>query len=76
MEKVMAALPLSDNIKSALVHGNGELIGYLRLVESYEKGQWDQVADIAQALEIDQQHLPERYLAACQWSNTFNRIDE
>lgn len=76
MEKVMAALPLSDNIKSALVHGNGELIGYLRLVESYEKGQWDQVVDIAQALEIDQQHLPERYLAACQWSNTFNRIDE
>ncbi len=76
MEKVMAALPLSDNIKSALVHGNGELIGYLQLVESYEKGQWDRVADIALTLEIDQRHLPERYLAACQWSNTFNRVDE
>jgi EAL and modified HD-GYP domain-containing signal transduction protein len=75
MEKVMASLPLSSTIKSTLIKGNGELIGYLRLVECYEKGQWDQVAGITRALNIDQQKLPERYLAACKWSNTFNHSD-
>lgn len=73
MEKVMAQLPLSDNIKYALVEGTGELIDYLRLVECYERGQWDQVAEIAHALQIDQQKLPELYFSACQWSNTCNR---
>jgi EAL and modified HD-GYP domain-containing signal transduction protein len=72
MQKVMATLPLSANIKSALLSGNGELIDYLRLVEYYEKGQWDQVAEIAHTLHIDQQKLPECYLDACKWSNTFN----
>ena len=75
MEKVMAQLPLSGHIKSALVEGTGELIGYLRLVEHYEKGQWDQVAEIAQALQIDQQKLPELYFDACKWSNTFIQSD-
>jgi EAL and modified HD-GYP domain-containing signal transduction protein len=75
MEKVMAALPLSESIKSALLNGNGELIDYLKLVKCYERGQWDQVAQIAQTLKIDQQKLPERYLDACQWSNTFDRSD-
>jgi EAL and modified HD-GYP domain-containing signal transduction protein len=75
MEKVMAQLPLSDNIKSALVKGTGELIGYLGLVECYERGQWDQVAEIACALQIDQQKLPGLYLDACKWGNTFNQSD-
>jgi EAL and modified HD-GYP domain-containing signal transduction protein len=73
MKKVMAQLPLSKNIKSALVDGNGELIGYLSLVECYEKGQWDRVSTICQSLQIDERKLPDLYLAACKWSNTFHQ---
>jgi EAL and modified HD-GYP domain-containing signal transduction protein len=75
MEKVMNSLPLSDNIKSALVDRKGELIDYLRLVEYYERGQWDRVAEVCQTMQIDEQKLPESYLSACQWSNTFNHAD-
>ena len=75
MEKVMNSLPLSDNIKSALVDRKGELIDYLRLVENYEKGQWDQVTEVCQTMQIDEQKLPGLYLSACQWSNTFDKTD-
>ncbi|MGD9008853.1 MAG: HDOD domain-containing protein [Desulfobacteraceae bacterium] len=73
MEKVMAKLPLSNNIKSALVDGNGELIDYLSLVECYEKGQWDRVSAVCRSLQIDERKLPDLYLAACKWSNTFHQ---
>jgi EAL and modified HD-GYP domain-containing signal transduction protein len=75
MIKVMAMLPLTDAIKSALISGDGELSAYLRLVKAYEKGQWDQVSKISRPLGIDERKLPDLYLAACQWSNTFNLSD-
>ena len=75
MERVMNSLPLSDNIKSALVDRKGELIDYLRLIESYEKGQWDLVTEVCQTMEIDEQKLPELYMSTCEWSNTFNKTD-
>ncbi len=71
MEKIMAELPLAESIKSALVHRKGELIGYLGLMEFYEKGQWPLVARLAEALKIPESRLPECYHQACQWANTF-----
>ena len=70
MEQVMANLPLSDNIKAALVHRKGILIGYLLLAETYEKGQWDHMTKICDVLNIQEAKLPAIYLKACQWSNT------
>ena len=72
MAKVMKALPLCDNIKDALVRRRGELIDYLILVESYEKGQWEDVAKAARKLSLSEEKLPEIYMQACEWSNTFS----
>ncbi|MGD8845240.1 MAG: HDOD domain-containing protein [Desulfobacteraceae bacterium] len=72
MGKVMNALPLSEDIKTALVERKGRLSGYLFLAETYEKGQWPQMAKICRVMDIDEQKLPELYQQACQWSNTFS----
>jgi c-di-GMP-related signal transduction protein len=71
MQRVMKELPLSDDIKTALIERKGRLIGYLLLVETYEKGQWGHMAKTAQVIKIPEKKLPELYLEACKWSNTF-----
>lgn len=75
MEKVMGELPLSERIKDALVHRKGELLGYLGLIEYYEKGRWGLMRRICEALDLTEAQLPEIYLQACQWANTFTESD-
>jgi c-di-GMP-related signal transduction protein len=71
MQKIMKELPLADDIKTALIERKGRLIGYLLLAETYEKGQWDQMAKISQVMKIPEEKLPQLYMQACRWSNTF-----
>ncbi len=71
MEKVMTDLPLAENIKSALIHRKGELLGYLGLIEYYEKGAWELMSRICAALNIEEAKLPKLYQEACRWADTF-----
>ena len=75
MQKIMKELPLADDIKKALIERKGRLIGYLLLAETYEKGQWDQMTKVAQVMRVSEEKLPEIYLEACKWSNTFTNQD-
>jgi len=75
MARVMKELPLSESIKSALCDRRGELIGYLALVENYEKGLWALVGRLAEALKIPSDSLTEAYRKACAWANTFSEPD-
>lgn len=51
------------------IERKGRLIGYLALVEYYEKGQWEYTGRIAATLKVDGNHLPQLYAQACRWSN-------
>lgn len=75
MQKIMKDLPLADDIKTALVERKGRLTGYLLLAETYEKGQWGHMSKITQILNIEEEKLPDLYLQACKWSNTFTNSD-
>lgn len=75
MEKVMATLPLSQNIQDALVRRKGPLVGYLALAECYEKGQWPLVVRLAHALKIEQSLLPSIYSQSIEWANTLSESE-
>lgn len=75
MQRVMKELPLANDIKTALIDRQGRLIGYLLLVETYEKGQWNQMTKVTQVMKIPEEKLPELFLEACRWSNTFMNGD-
>jgi EAL and modified HD-GYP domain-containing signal transduction protein len=75
MTKVMKELPLSEEIKMALIERKGRLVGYLFLAETYEKGQWPQMTKICNVMNIPEDKLPELYLQACEWSNTFSNSE-
>lgn len=73
MDKILNELPLSDGIKNALIDARGRLAGYIELVRSYETGQWNRVARLAQALKLDDRLVPTLYKDACDWSNLSTR---
>jgi c-di-GMP-related signal transduction protein len=52
------------------------LIDYLRLVESYEQADWQNMSTAAARLGVDEGNLPGAYLQACEWSNTFSKEPE
>jgi c-di-GMP-related signal transduction protein len=76
MDKVMKQLPLETDIHSALVQRKGRLSGYLFLVETYEKAQWDQMQKICRVMKIPEEKLPNLYREACEWSNTFANSEQ
>ncbi len=69
MEHIMAKLPLSENIKGALLKGEGKLAEYLRLVISYETGNWDDVSALSEVIGISEEKLPIFYLEAIIWAD-------
>ena len=74
MENLMETLPLSENIKQALIHGKGDLSDYLRLVISYEKGEWDAVSTLIEGIAVDEKNLPKFYLDALGWADAFTSL--
>ena len=75
METVMENLPLSENIRMALTKRKGQLVGFLTLVECYEKGMWAFVGRLTDVLAINETSLPAMYAQACEWANTIIKKD-
>ncbi len=72
MENLMSQIPLSSNIKEALISGTGDLSGYLSLVESYERGYWGEIEEAANIIGIDQGDLPRQYMKSLSWADSMN----
>ena len=66
MESVMLKLPLSNEIKTALLNNEGLLAEYLNLVTLYEQGDWQAANDKAQQLGLDDK-VAEAYHEALNW---------
>jgi len=69
MEDLLKELPLSPHIKEALMSRKGFDAYFLRLITSYEKGRWDDVAFCSSMLDIQDNQLPGFYLEAIQWGD-------
>ena len=72
MENLMSQIPLSGNIKEALISGTGDLSDYLSLVKSYEKGCWGEIEEAANIMGIDQGDLPRQYMESLSWADSMN----
>jgi EAL and modified HD-GYP domain-containing signal transduction protein len=69
MKEIMEKLPLPQNIIDALVSGEGEAVSFLRLIEAYERGNWDKVGEYASQCRVAGDSVPQIYFEACQWAN-------
>jgi len=69
MENLMGKLPLSNELKDALITREGKYNNYLELTTSYEKGDWDGVAKFSGIIHAEDEILPEYFLKAISWAD-------
>ena len=74
MKNTLDQLPLSGEIKSAILNKEGQLAQYLDLVEAYEQAKWQLASDIKAKLNLDTDTIPAAYHEAVQWANVQMKV--
>ncbi len=69
MERVMEKLPISDHVKSALIHGRGICAQFLKAAIVHERNQQEQVELMCSELGVPSADIPGCYLAAVRYAN-------
>jgi EAL and modified HD-GYP domain-containing signal transduction protein len=69
IKTVMEELPLSVEIKEALVDNKGKLATFLQLAKSYEHGLWEQESQLETSLNLSGEQVPNIYADAIAWAN-------
>ncbi len=68
LARVLAQLPLAQEVTSALLRGEGSYGRALLTVLAYERGQWDRACRAAESIAADD--LASHYTEAVQWART------
>lgn len=68
MERILAELPLDDEICAALQGEKNELSQLLSVVIAMERADWEEVTELSRILNIDEQDLPALYRKAYGWA--------
>jgi c-di-GMP-related signal transduction protein len=69
IDQALDDLPINMDIKKALISNEGPLKDYIRLVNSYERGNWSVVDKYSINMGIDSCILPEIYLRSSEWAD-------
>ena len=73
MEKLLYALPISSEIREALLRKQGDYRTIYDLVIAYERSNWDQVSNIAEALFLSEEEIAEAYVEAVAWAQELTK---
>ncbi|MFO7601827.1 MAG: HDOD domain-containing protein [Candidatus Desulfacyla sp.] len=65
---IMEKLPLSEDIKSAIVRGEGRLAPYLGIAFSFETGDWEKFRDSVAKTDVEEATIPQSYMEAAAWA--------
>jgi EAL and modified HD-GYP domain-containing signal transduction protein len=69
IESIMKKLPLSEEIKTALVNGKGVLAGYVAIIKCFEKADWTRADKLMDKLGLDKEQMPSFNHDAIQWAS-------
>ncbi len=71
MENILKKLPLSKNIYAALVERTDDLFLFVRLVETYESGNWTGFRYAQKKSGLDSNQIVDFYLESITWADSF-----
>ncbi len=71
MEYLIGQLPLMAEVSEALVHRSGLYFPYLRLMELYEVGEWQEIEQALLALHLDMRQIGKFYLDAVAMADSY-----
>ena len=69
MDELIASLSVPEAVEEALVCGKGKAAELLRVICTYEQGDWEESARLCEALQVPSGRLPELYMDAVRWCN-------
>jgi c-di-GMP-related signal transduction protein len=67
LSSILTELPISEEVKVALLDGGNRLGDVHQFVLAYERGDWGKLAEQSARLEFDESLLPHAYLEAVEW---------
>lgn len=70
-ELILEALPLHEEIKSAILGADNPLGLILKAAKSYLLGDWETLKYLCDALNMEDKILPELYFHSLRWANAF-----
>ncbi len=70
MEYLLSKLPLTDQINDALIRRKGVLFPFLRLVETYESGNWADFESAQEKFGISGEKVIQFYIDALGWADS------
>jgi EAL and modified HD-GYP domain-containing signal transduction protein len=74
MPDIVTELPLPVTIRAALLGEDNKLRRLLGCALAYEKGEWDDAVELAEAAGVDPSALPATYSGALQWARDLDRL--
>jgi EAL and modified HD-GYP domain-containing signal transduction protein len=74
MATAVAELPLSENIRQALLGQENDARHVLDAVIAHERGEWDEAASIANKISVPRDVLPHAYADALKWARELSQV--
>lgn len=68
METALRNISLSDSVREALIEDSGGLSEIVRMIKSYEKGQWSSIDSSAKELKLQPKEIYSNYLQSVDWA--------
>jgi EAL and modified HD-GYP domain-containing signal transduction protein len=68
MDELLSKINLAEEMHDALLRRTGPLADWLRVVEAYEAGRWEEVTRLASTLGVSPLDVPELYLESLGWA--------
>lgn len=69
LPQVLEELPLNENVKEALLGGDGQFGRIRDIVVHYEKGKWDAFSRAVAELKVPEQDVPEMFRKSLTWAS-------
>lgn len=74
IDEILQEITVEEDVVEALTGTQGELNQVLALVIAMEKGEWEQVSQLAAALRLEEKALSQTYLDAVKWAQDIYRL--
>jgi len=70
---IFSELPISEDVKGALLEEKNDLRDVFEVVQSYEKGDWKTFSELSEKFKLDEKKIPELYHHTLEWTNQIFR---
>jgi EAL and modified HD-GYP domain-containing signal transduction protein len=74
MQKVLARISLSSNIRTALLNRKGQMADAVALIQAYETGDWNTVSGLSMRFGISSDAVPRMYWDAVSWADALSAV--